>query len=166
MVQENLSGCKFKNLKCLKMIYVVCIIGAFIFMEFIAWFAHKYIMHRMLWYFHKDHHVEDNKKISFFEKNDFFFLIFALPAIILIFYGILNEAYIAFSIGIGITLYGITYFLIHDVYNHKRIKLFGQSENSYMKALQRAHESHHYPRRGDKLSYGLLLFPFSYFNSK
>ena len=145
------------------MIYVVCIVGAFIFMEFVAWFTHKFIMHRILWYFHKDHHIKSEKKFAYFEKNDFFFLIFALPAIILIFHGILNDAYIPFFIGIGITLYGFTYFMIHDVYIHKRIKLFSPSENRYLRALQKAHESHHYPKRGDKLSYGLLLFPLIYF---
>ena len=28
-------------------------------MEFVAWFAHKYIMHGFLWSLHKDHHVRD-----------------------------------------------------------------------------------------------------------
>ena len=54
-------------------------------MEFVAWFTHRFIMHGILWYFHRDHHTRDNKG---FEKNDFFFLIFAVPGSILIMYGI------------------------------------------------------------------------------
>ena len=68
-------------------------------MEFVAWFTHRYIMHGLLWYFHRDHHTRDNK--GFFEKNDFFFLIFALPGSILIMYGIeLGLGFIPFWIGI------------------------------------------------------------------
>ena len=51
-------------------------------MELVAWLTHRYIMHGLLWYFHRDHHARDNK--GFFEKNDFFFLIFAVPGACLI----------------------------------------------------------------------------------
>ena len=46
-------------------------------MEFVAWFAHKYVMHGTLWILHEDHHVPPkHKSNSFFEKNDWFFVIF------------------------------------------------------------------------------------------
>ena len=41
-------------------------------MEGVAWFTHRYIMHGLLWHFHRDHHTRDNSGV--FEKNDFFFL--------------------------------------------------------------------------------------------
>ena len=56
------------------------VIFTFFFMEFVAWFAHKYIMHGFLWSLHKDHHQVDKDKT--FQKNDYFFLIFAIPSII------------------------------------------------------------------------------------
>ena len=31
------------------------------FMEFVAWFTHKYVMHGFLWFLHKDHHVKTSK---------------------------------------------------------------------------------------------------------
>ena len=67
---------------------IFLIIITFFFMEFVAWATHKYVMHGFLWYLHKDHHVvnKDNK----FQKNDFFFLIFAIPSMILIFIGIVD----------------------------------------------------------------------------
>ena len=41
------------------------VIITFLFMEFVAWFAHKYIMHGFLWFLHKDHHqVDKNKKFQ------------------------------------------------------------------------------------------------------
>jgi beta-carotene 3-hydroxylase len=57
-------------------LYVIIVIAAFVFMEGVAWFAHKYIMHGLLWHLHQDHH---RPLKGFFEKNDFFFLIFAVP---------------------------------------------------------------------------------------
>jgi len=34
------------------LIYLGCVLGAFVAMEFIAWFTHKYVMHGMLWVWH------------------------------------------------------------------------------------------------------------------
>ena len=64
---------------------IIITISTFLFMEFIAWSVHKYIMHGFLWSLHKDHHQVDKDKV--FQKNDYFFLIFAIPSIILIFIG-------------------------------------------------------------------------------
>jgi beta-carotene 3-hydroxylase len=41
---------------------LLLIFGAFIFMEFMAWFTHKYIMHGFLWVLHKNHHIRDGRK--------------------------------------------------------------------------------------------------------
>jgi len=59
----------------LDLINITVLIATFFLMEIVAWLTHRYIMHGLLWYFHRDHHARDNK--GFFEKNDFFFLIFA-----------------------------------------------------------------------------------------
>jgi beta-carotene 3-hydroxylase len=91
-------------------------------MEFIAWFTHKYIMHGMMWYLHKDHHDHSNKSI--FEKNDFFFLLFAVPSWLGIMFGAMNDFDYKFYIGVGILLYGIAYFLVHEVIIHQRLKWF------------------------------------------
>jgi len=41
---------------------VLIVLGAFLFMEFVAWFTHKYVMHGFLWVLHKDHHHRDGRK--------------------------------------------------------------------------------------------------------
>ena len=51
------------------------VLASFVLMECVAWLAHKYLMHGKLWLLHYDHHQRDDQQ--FFEKNDFFFLIFA-----------------------------------------------------------------------------------------
>lgn len=68
--------------------------AVFIFMEFVAWSNQKYIMHDLLWKLHVDSHRKDNKQYlpekteeKKWEKNDRFFLVYALPAIVLLISG-------------------------------------------------------------------------------
>jgi beta-carotene 3-hydroxylase len=134
-------------------------------MEAIAWFTHKYIMHGFLWILHKDHHKKEST--SFFEKNDFFFLIFAIPGILGLFIGMLFDYNYLFWIGMGITLYGFAYFLIHDIFIHQRFKLLRNIDNKYFKALRRSHKMHH-KHLGKEYgeSFGMLWIPFKYFRNQ
>ena len=109
---------------------VLIVIAAFFFMEFMAWFTHKYVMHGFLWVLHKDHHIRDGRKI---EWNDVFALIFSVPSIILIYFGYADFDY-RFWIGIGILAYGIAYFMFHDVYVHQRVKMLKNFSNRYLRA--------------------------------
>ena len=120
--------------------YSFSVVATFFFMEFMAWFTHKYIMHGFMWYFHKDHHQHE---IGFFEKNDVFFLIFAIPSWLCIMLGLMNAKYYVVCIGIGIAIYGLFYFLMHDIFIHQRFKWFKKSKNPYLLALRKAHKIHH-----------------------
>ncbi len=118
------------------------VLGTFLAMEWVAWATHKYVMHGFLWYFHRDHHVRENK--GFFEKNDFFFLIFAIPGSALSIWGKLQAEWnVAFWIGLGITMYGLAYFLVHDVFIHQRFRWFKKANHPYFKAIKTAHHAHH-----------------------
>lgn len=141
---------------------VLIIIGTFMGMEAVAWFTHKYVMHTVLWSLHKDHHINDHK--SFFQRNDFFFLIFAIPGIICLALGLLYDSEATLFVGVGITLYGVAYFLVHDVFIHQRFRIFRKTDNPYLKAIRRAHKAHH--KHLDKENgecFGMLLVPFKYF---
>jgi beta-carotene 3-hydroxylase len=143
---------------------VVYALLAYFFMEFVAWFSHKYIMHGFLWSFHRDHHIIPPQKDTFFQKNDLFFLIYAFPAMILIIAGFAYAVTPFLAIGAGITLYGLTYFLIHDVLIHRRIPLKIKITGGYFAALVRAHEAHHTGKNvKDFNNYGLLIFNPRYF---
>ncbi len=61
----------------------------FIIMEGATWIIHKYIMHGFLWFLHRDHHDHSNE--SSLEKNDYFFVIFAIPTIALMYLGSLEN---------------------------------------------------------------------------
>jgi len=131
-------------------------------MEAVAWFAHKYIMHGFLWHLHEDHHKKD--VTSFFEKNDYFFLIFAIPGMVCLALGssISNISFLLY-IGIGITLYGFAYFLIHDIFIHQRFKIFKKTDNAYFRAIRRAHKIHHkHLGKEEGECFGMLLVPINY----
>lgn len=137
------------------------IIVTFFFMEFMAWFTHKYVMHGFLWVLHKDHHQEEP---GFFEKNDAFFLIFAVPSFLLILFGTLGNFDFRFFIGIGIAVYGLCYFLVHDVFIHRRFKWFKGTRNPYMKALLRAHHQHHVHKgKEEGECFGMLVVPQKFY---
>ena len=111
--------------------YTLIILAAYVGMEFMAWFTHKYVMHGFLWQWHEDHHQPKHEKEGFFEKNDRFFLVFAVPSAFCYMFGSMTEHFWVFFIGVGISLYGLTYFLIHDVYIHRRFKWFKQLDSKY-----------------------------------
>jgi beta-carotene 3-hydroxylase len=146
------------------LIDIFFVIAAFIGMEAVAWLAHKYIMHGLLWRLHKDHHKKESE--GFIEHNDFFFLLFALPGIAALFFGRLNNYNFLFWVGVGITLYGFCYFLIHDIFIHQRFKLFRKSNNRYFNAIRRAHKIHHkHLTKEDGECFGMLWVPFKYFKN-
>jgi len=144
---------------------ILIFIAAFAFMEFVAWSNHKYVMHGFLWALHKDHHLTDIAGKPVLQKNDLFFLIYAMPAIVLIIWGLSAGNPYMISAGAGITLYGFTYFIFHDVVYHHRLPFFKNPKNTHIKAIIRAHDAHHRPRnRTDFNNFGLLIFSRRYFN--
>ncbi len=137
------------------------LIGTFILMEFSAWAMHKYVMHGIMWRFHKDHHVPEE---GIFERNDIFFLIYAIPSWLCIMLGIMNEAYVSVWIGFGIAAYGFAYFLFHDVYIHRRLKFLRDINRPFFMAIRKAHKVHH-KHRGKEHGecFGMLIVPFKYY---
>ncbi len=136
-------------------LYIAIVIATFWFMEFMAWFTHKFVMHGFMWFFHEDHH---QKRDRFFEKNDAFFLIYAVPSWLCIMLGIMYQTYWVVCIGAGIAVYGFAYFLIHDVIIHQRFKWFTRSNNRYIRVVRWAHKMHH--KHLDKHhgeSFGMLI---------
>lgn len=138
------------------------LIITFLFMEFVAWFAHKYVMHGFLWKLHEDHHKKTS--YGFFEKNDYFFVIFAAPAIGLFISALFVESNIPIYIASGITLYGFAYFLVHELFIHQRFKVLRKTENAYFKAIRKAHKVHHKHLGKEKGEcFGMFVVPFRFY---
>lgn len=134
----------------------------FFFMEFMAWFSHKYIMHGFLWKLHADHHKKDHD--SWFERNDAFFIFYAIVSISFFLLWQYDILAIGLSIGLGIFTYGWTYFIVHDIFIHQRFKLFRNADNRYAKAVRRAHKIHHkHIGKEHGECFGMLMVPFKYF---
>lgn len=143
---------------------VVCtfiIIGTFLFWEFVAWFAHKYVMHGFLWRWHKSHHTVHDHKL---EKNDLFALVFSLPSIA-IFYYFTQVDYNPYwvSVGIGIFCYGLFYLIFHDIIVHQRIKWRPGKRSRYLQRMIHAHYIHHSKHSKDGCqAFGFLYAPRKY----
>jgi beta-carotene 3-hydroxylase len=120
--------------------YLIIVFITFLFMEFVAWFLHKYVMHGIGWYLHEDHHRYSKRKI---EKNDIFGLFFSIISFLFIFTGFLDGYDIKFAFGIGIMIYGLGYFLVHDIFFHHRIKIKYRPKSKYVKRVLNAHAVHH-----------------------
>ncbi len=134
----------------------------FMAMEGATWLIHKYVMHGFLWFLHKDHH--DHSSEGTLEKNDYFFVIFAVPTIALIYLGSLRDYNYIFYIGLGIMAYGMAYFFVHDIFIHQRIKLLTHTKNAYFLALRRAHKQHHrHLGKENGECFGFLYVPIKYF---
>ena len=89
------------------LLYVLVVLIVFLLMEGITWATHKWVMHGFLWYLHRDHHQVEP---GFFEKNDAFFFIFAIPSFLCIMFGSTNQIWWLQAIGFGIMAYGAAYF--------------------------------------------------------
>ncbi|MBN1640508.1 MAG: beta-carotene hydroxylase [Anaerolineae bacterium] len=127
-------------------------------MEGVAWFTHKYVMHGFLWYLHEDHHHPTGRGL---QKNDWFAVFFAAISCALIVTGVTVRNWYAASAGFGIALYGIGYFLFHDVMFHRRIRGFRiRTQGRYLKRIVDAHRVHH--QNSDKaggVAFGFLYAP-------
>ena len=113
-------------------------------MEYVARYEHQYIWHsRYLWFFHASHHhqrttfgsgpskndAESNSftsgKDNSFELNDIFAAVFSISAIIILYWSydpleprLIHD--IAFGVSSGISVYGTSYFIGHDLCAHER----------------------------------------------
>ena len=141
---------------------LLVISGTFLAMEAVAWATHKYVMHGFLWALHKDHHHKDHH--GALERNDWFFVIFALPSMLLFVLGGELGAHTPWGwMGLGILLYGIVYFLVHEVFIHRRLPWFRHSRNPYLLAARRAHKMHHkHLGREHGECFGMLVFPLRF----
>lgn len=144
------------------LLIILIVICTFFVMEGITWLTHRYVMHGFLWFLHKDHH---QKGTGFFEKNDAFFLIFAIPSWLLIMLGVIYKSELSIAIGSGVTLYGVAYFMVHEVIIHQRLKFFSRTNNTYVRTIRWAHKMHH--KHLDKYegeSFGMLWVAKKYWN--
>lgn len=123
---------------------ILIVFATFLAMEFVAWGAHKYIMHGWGWGWHRDHHEPHDKPL---EKNDLYGIVGAVMSISMFTVG--SPLVMGLSawepgtwIGLGILFYGIVYTLVHDGLVHQRYFRW-VPKSGYAKRLVQAHKLHH-----------------------
>jgi len=140
------------------------LLAGFAGMEIISYLSHRFLFHGILWKIHQTHHSAGHK---WFELNDLFTVIFASISIYLLVTGSSSPTqHWHFGTGLGIALYGILYFIIHDLYTHKRFFPF-KSNSRLMRLIKKAHQNHHQSsgKKGNE-PYGLFLFPYKNYEDR
>jgi beta-carotene 3-hydroxylase len=129
---------------------------AFVLMEPFTYCAHRWVMHGLAKFLHESHHRNAARTVpALLEANDFFPVILAAGVNILLALGF-NQPSLGALVPtcVGITAYGFAYFIVHDVYIHRRLRLFGNKKVALLERLAVAHRRHH---QFNGEPYGMLL---------
>ena len=116
-------------------IVLISVIG----MEIFAWVIHKYVMHGSGWGWHESHHTETE---GLFEKNDLYAVVFSFIAAGFFIIGSMGVTWLWF-VGLGLTIYGILYGIVHEGLVHRRLPFPRKARGRYLKRLVQAHRLHH-----------------------
>jgi beta-carotene 3-hydroxylase len=140
------------------MTFLLYVLLFFAVTEAAAYVLHRFLFHGPLWFLHRTHHEPGH---GLFEWNDLFSLFFAGIALFLLWQGRSNPLQsVAFAAGTGITLYGISYFIVHDVFTHGRFFRLKLS-NRILRKIRNAHRTHHTDTGKHGMEpYGLFLFMY------
>ncbi len=115
------------------------VLATVVWMEGVAWLVHKYLLHGPLWFLHRSHH---RPRRGWWEANDWVSVAYAALSAGLVIWGDLNHHWL-FWVGIGILVYGLLYFLLHDVIVHQRVRFRYRLSHPYLLRIIRAHKIHH-----------------------
>ncbi len=147
-------------------IFLFCVLlpfGYLFIFEYLTYLLHKHVMHGFGWVWHDSHHQNPGGGI---EKNDYYAVCFAIIAMGLFYLSTFEKNGLwILSIAIGLTAYGVLYFLVHDVLIHRRWPnaLYRKIQSPYIKRLIRAHAIHHKlkTKHGNE-AFGFLYAPKKY----
>ncbi len=142
---------------------LLLVVASFLAMEAVAALSHRYIMHGWGWGWHRSHHeprpAGRRGAAAWFEKNDLYAAVFSLVAMALFVAGSLLWPPL-WWIALGVTAYGVFYFLFHDALVHRRLDLGWVPRRGYLKRLVQAHRLHHAVEgREGCVSFGFLYAP-------
>lgn len=121
-------------------------------MEPVTALTHRFIMHGVGLRLHRSHHRPDAHG---WEANDLYPVMFAAVVMLGLAIGFNVAGFGALvPMCVGVTMYGAAYALVHDVYIHGRLPVFGGRRVAGFERLAAAHRQHH--RRGGA-PYGMLV---------
>ena len=125
---------------------------AFVLMEPITAATHRFVMHGVGRRLHRSHHVPTGAR---FERNDLFPVMFASIVMLGMWAGFNSDGLeVLVPIGVGVTLYGAAYALVHDGWIHQRVGWFANRRVATLDRLAEAHRMHH---RHNGAPFGMLM---------
>ena len=131
---------------------VLVAVLAFVAMEPITAATHRFVMHGPGRVLHRSHHRRNSHG---WELNDLFPVAFAALVMMAMAIGFNVQGFeVLVPVGIGVTLYGAAYALVHDIYIHQRLPWFRGRSVPVFERLAAAHRVHH-DRNG--APYGMLI---------
>lgn len=119
---------------------------AFALMEPITALTHRHVMHGVGLTLHRSHHrrLRAGESPQRWEANDAFPAMFAAVVMAGLAIGFNAGGWeVLVPIGVGVTAYGLCYALVHDVYIHRRLPVFGDRRVPGLERLSVAHQVHH-----------------------
>jgi beta-carotene 3-hydroxylase len=117
------------------------IVAAFLGMEVLVYLSHRFVMHGPGMPIHKSHH--QRRPEPGLERNDLYPLIGSIVAMSGFGLGLnVSGLEVLLPIGVGLTIYGVAYFFVHDIYIHRRLPWFS-AELGLCERLKAAHRIHH-----------------------
>lgn len=135
---------------------ILVVLASVAAMEFVAYAAHRWIMHGWGWGWHRSHHEPHD---GAFEKNDLYAVVFAGISVVMFMIGAAFVPWL-FWVATGVTIYGALYFVVHDGLVHRRWPFTKVPRRGYLKRLVQAHRLHHaVDGREGCVSFGFLWAP-------
>jgi beta-carotene 3-hydroxylase len=109
-------------------------------MEPVAAAVHRFFGHGPGWVLHRDHHNPGPGRL---EHNDAIPVGFAAISMVAFWIGLDRPLWRwLFWVALGVTLYGMAYALVHDVYIHRRLPLLPRRV-AWLEPWRLAHLEHH-----------------------
>jgi beta-carotene 3-hydroxylase len=132
-------------------------VAAFVLMEPVTALTHRFVMHGIGRRLHRSHHQPNDSR---FELNDWFPLMFASIVMLGLWAGFNLDGLAALvPAGVGMTLYGAAYALVHDAFIHRRVGWFASDgTNGRFGTLDRLAAAHRIHHEHNRAPFG-MLFP-------
>lgn len=144
--------------------FILLIFLGFAGLEAFSYVVHRWLFHGILWKIHKTHHFP---RKGAFELNDLFSVGFGSVSVLLMVFAehpLLDS--IAFPVGLGIAIYGVIYFIVHDLFTHRRFLPFA-SGNGVLLSIRGAHQTHHQTVDKDgQEPFGLFVYDYRRFRER
>lgn len=119
---------------------LLIVLVSLVSMEAVSYLTHRFVMHGFGIGLHKSHHQPSD---GGFELNDLYPMMFSSVAIMAFAAGtFLPSLRPLLLVGAGVTLYGVSYLFVHEIYIHRRLPLV-KGEHRLLEWLKSSHRIHH-----------------------